>query len=38
MSARRKVFKSNDYLNKKEVKELQEEHKKIFGRPVDKLG
>jgi len=38
MSAREKAFRSIEYLNKKEVKEIQEVHKKIFGRPVDKLG
>jgi hypothetical protein len=38
MGFRRKAFKNPDYLNKKEVLSLQEEHKKFFGTPFNDHG
>mmetsp|Transcript_6018 Transcript_6018/g.6272 ORF Transcript_6018/g.6272 Transcript_6018/m.6272 type:complete len:183 (+) Transcript_6018:119-667(+) len=36
--AYRKAFKSPEFLNKKKVIELQEEHKKSFGTPINDMG
>jgi hypothetical protein len=38
MGFRKKAFRNPDYLNKKEVLSLQEEHKKSFGTPMNDLG
>ena len=34
----RKAFKSPEFLNKKEIVALQEEHKKNFGTPINDMG
>lgn len=38
MAYRRKAFKNQEFLNKKEVIALQDEHKKAFGTPINDMG